>query len=400
MRPEAPSGRRGGRKAPLHAVTPPARAAAAIGILDAWLAGTPLAQALLGWARGARYAGAGDRAAVRDLVHDAVRCRLSFGALGGGDTGRALVLGGLRAAGQEPDALFTGSRHAPAPVTPAEAGRPPTVAEARDLPPWLWPHLTRGRSPDEAEAIARALRHRAPVFLRVNLGRTTRAAAIADLARDGIAAAPLDGIATALRVTGGASKTDRSAAFAAGLVELQDAASQAVVLALPLARGMRVLDYCAGGGGKTLALAALTGVPVTAHDANPARMRDLPARAARAGARVALADRPRGGFGLVLADAPCSGSGSWRRDPAGKWRLTPARLEELQALQARVLLDAAAQVAPGGWLAYATCSVLVAENDDAAERFLDTPGWQPGDRRAWSPVDGHDGFFLSLFRRM
>jgi 16S rRNA (cytosine967-C5)-methyltransferase len=382
-------------------MTPPARAAAAIGILDAWLAGAPLAQALLHWSRGARYAGSGDRAAVRDLVHDAVRCRLSCGARGGGTVGRALILGGLRAAGLDPAPIFTGDRHAPAPLTDADSGRDPTPEEQRDLPSWLWPHLTGGRTTEEAGGIALALRQRAPVFLRVNTQRASLAGASARLSDEGIATAPVPGIATALQVAEGAARIDRSAAYAEGLVELQDAASQAVVLALPLTKGMKVLDFCAGGGGKTLAIAARTGAAVTAHDANPARMRDLPARAARAGARVHLAERPQGTFDLVLADAPCSGSGSWRRDPAGKWRLTPQSLTATLALQAQVLDQAAACVAPGGWLAYATCSVLQAENAAQAEAFLArAPGWQQGAMHAWSPVDGHDGFFLSLFRRI
>jgi 16S rRNA (cytosine967-C5)-methyltransferase len=379
-------------------MTPPARAAAAIGVLDAWLGGQPLAKALVNWARGARYAGSGDRAAVRDLVHDAVRCRLSFGALGGGTDGHALILGGLRAAGTDPALIFTGDRHAPAPLAATDTGRPPTEDEARDLPTWLWPQLCAGRSIDAATAIAAALRQRAPVFLRVNIARTTQSQAIAALQGDGLTAVPVPDIATALRVTEGAPRVDRSAAYAQGLVELQDAASQAVVLALPLAPGQRILDYCAGGGGKTLAIAARTGGPVDAHDASPARMRDLPARAARAGAEVRLTDRPRGGYDLVLADAPCSGSGSWRRDPAGKWRLTPAGLDDVVGLQGRVLDDAAAQVAPGGVLAYATCSVLAVENAAHVDR-MSAAGWTAFDQRQFSPVDGHDGFFLALFRR-
>ncbi len=390
--------RRGGQTAPLPAVTPPARAQAAIAVLDDWLAGRPLAQALVNWARGARYAGSGDRAAVRDLVHDAVRCRRSFGALGGGTDGRALILGGLRAGGTDPAAVFTGDRHAPAPPAPAEAGQPPSMAEARDLPDWLWPLLCAGRPAAEAEAIAAALRQRAPVFLRVNTRRATPAAAAARLAADGIATVPVDGISTALAVTAGANRIDRSAAFAEGWIELQDAASQAVVLALPLGPGQRVLDFCAGGGGKALAMAALTGGVIDVHDANPARMADLPGRAARAGARLRRVADPRGGYDVVLADAPCSGSGSWRRDPAAKWRLTPAALDDLVALQGRVLAAAAAQVAPGGTLAYATCSVLQAENADRARTFAPA-GWRVTQMRQFSPVDGPDGFFLALFRR-
>jgi 16S rRNA (cytosine967-C5)-methyltransferase len=249
-------------------------------------------------------------------------------------------------------------------------------------------------------AIAEALRHRAPVFLRVNTARCALSDAQAALAAEGIETVPHPLSPTALQVTGGARKVAGSAAYADGMVELQDAASQAVVDALPLADGQRVLDYCAGGGGKTLAMAARARLKLFAHDADPRRMRDLPARAKRAGARVTLTEAPQGPFDLVLADAPCSGSGSWRRAPEGKWLLTPERLEAVIAVQAQILDRITALVGPGGVLAYATCSLLRAENEAQIAAFqARSPGWSLTSLRRLTPLDGGDGFFVAVLRR-
>lgn len=380
-------------------MTPGARAAAAIGVLDRVLAGEPAEKVLTNWGRASRFAGSGDRAAVRDLVFDALRRRSSAAALGGGLTGRGLVLGLVRRAGQE--GLFSGEGHAPRPPTPEESGREPTDAEALDVPDWLLPAFAESLGADCAPVLE-ALRQRAPVFLGVNLGKTDRAAAMAALADEGIAAVPHALADTALEVTGGARKLAGSAAYRTGLVELQDVSSQAVVAALPLADGMRVLDHCAGGGGKALAMAARARLDLRAHDILPRRMADLPERARRAGAEIALTDRPGAGapYDLVLVDAPCSGSGSWRRDPEGKWRLTPARLAELQDIQAGILAEVEPWVARGGWLAYATCSLLNAENLGQVRRFLGAqPGWALLDERRFSPISGGDGFYLAVMRR-
>lgn len=379
-------------------MTPGARAAAAIAVLDRVLTGEPAEKALTNWGRASRFAGSGDRAAVRDLVYDALRQRRSAAALGGGDTGRGLVLGLMRAAGQE--GLFNGEGHAPAPPGD-EVGREPEGAEALDLPDWLIPEMARSLG-DRLAPVAQAMRQRAPVFLRVNLGRGTVAAALAALAEEGIEARPHPLADTALEVVAGARKVQASRAFLEGLVELQDASSQAVVAALPLVDGMRVLDHCAGGGGKTLAMAARAKLRLWAHDATPRRMADLPDRARRAGVKVNLADRPEATapYDLVLVDAPCSGSGSWRRDPEGKWRLTPARLSELVAVQAAILDRVVPMVAAGGWLGYATCSLLAAENGDQTAAFLARhPGWQLEAERRFTPLEGGDGFYLALFRR-
>lgn len=380
-------------------VTPSARLSAAIVVLDRVLAGEPAERALTNWGRASRFAGSGDRTAVRDIVYDALRQRRSAAALGGGLTGRGLVLGLMRAAGQE--ALFSGEGHAPPPAGPADRGRSPERAEALDVPDWLLPELEQSLGP-ECGAVLEALRHRAPVFLRVNFGKSDRDAAMAALAAEGIGTRPHPLALAALEVTANARKVQVSRAYQEGVVELQDASSQAVVEALPLTDGMRVLDHCAGGGGKTLAMAARARLRLWAHDISPRRMADLPARAQRAGVEMTLTDRPEADapYDLVLVDAPCSGSGSWRRDPEGKWALTPERLVALVAEQARILKRTAAMVVPGGILAYATCSLIARENAGQIQRFLaETPGWMQERQLALTPLSGGDGFFLSILRR-
>ena len=381
-------------------MTPAARHAAAIEVLDRILAGAPAEQAMTNWGRASRYAGSGDRAALRDLVFQALRCRRSFAAFGGGETGRGLILGSLRAEGIDPADIFTGEGHAPAPVGD-EPGRPPEGAEALDCPDWLAPRLQASLGNDFAP-VMQALRHRAPVFLRVNLARLSRDEAMARLAGEGIGAQINQLANSALEVISGARKIQNSTAYQQGLVELQDAASQAVVQALPLRDGMRVLDHCAGGGGKTLAMAAQARLTLYAHDASPGRMRDLTARAERAGVKVALTDKPEktAPYDLILTDVPCSGSGAWRRDPQGKWALDAARLTELQGLQAGILDRVAPMVAPGGVLAYATCSLLDEENAGQIAGFLARhDGWQQTGGLRLTPLDGADGFFLALLTR-
>ncbi|KUF11549.1 RsmB/NOP family class I SAM-dependent RNA methyltransferase [Pseudoponticoccus marisrubri] len=383
-------------------MTPAARVQAAIEIVETIRAGQPAEKALTNWARGARYAGSKDRAAVRDHVFDVVRRWRSSAALGGGEGGRARLLGLLRGQGVDPDGLFTGASHAPAPLTREEraAGSAPTGAEGWDLPDWLADRF-RDSLGSAAEETALALRHRADVFLRVNLLRSDPASARARLKEEGITTEPHPLSPTALRVTKGARAVARSTAFAEGLVELQDVASQAVTDLLPLRPGLRVLDYCAGGGGKALAMAArMGGGPVAVHDADPARMSDLPARAARAGARLSPVARPEPPYDLVLCDVPCSGSGAWRRAPEGKWRLDPDGLAGLLRVQAEILDTCAALVGPGGRLAYATCSVLSQENAQQIDGFRSRrAGWHVEDQRQFLPSDGGDGFFITVLKR-
>jgi 16S rRNA (cytosine967-C5)-methyltransferase len=381
-------------------MTPGARAQAAIDVLDRVMAGQAAEVALTNWGRASRFAGSGDRAAVRDIVYDVLRCRLSCAARGGGQTGRALVLGWARGQGLV-EALFTGDGHSPAVPRPDEAGAEPSGAAALDCSEWLVPRLQASLGDDFAAVMA-AMQARAPVFLRVNLARTTVNAALAALNADGIEARPHPLAQTALEVTVGARKISAAAAYRDGLVELQDAASQAVVEMMPLADGMRVLDLCAGGGGKTLAMAGRARLRLWAHDAEARRMADLPARAKRAGAAVTVTDNPEktAPYDLILTDVPCSGSGSWRRDPQGKWALTEARLAEVVALQAQIMDRAAGMVAPGGVLGYATCSMVADENDAQVAAFLQRhPGWTCAVERRFTPLDGGDGFYAAVLRR-
>ncbi|MGJ8605249.1 MAG: RsmB/NOP family class I SAM-dependent RNA methyltransferase [Marivita sp.] len=382
-------------------MTPAARWAAAAQILDQIEAGEAAEKALTTWARRSRFAGSKDRAAIRDHVYDILRAWRSTAALGGGTSGRLRVLGRLRQTDLDPDDLFTGEGYALTPLTDAEkaGGAEPTEGKACDLPDYIYNIFTSDLQ-GKAQQTAEALRHRASVFLRVNTLKTNRSDAQSALLVEGIDTAPHPLSDTALEILDGARRVAQSRAYQTGLVELQDVASQAVVDALPLSNGMRVLDYCAGGGGKTLAMAARLRGPVEAHDADPRRMSDLPARADRAGAKVTLTQTPKGTYDLVLCDVPCSGSGSWRRSPEGKWRLTPDMLEAVTRIQAEILDTATARVGAGGTLAYATCSVLTRENEDQIEAFLARhTGWTCAIQKRFDLTEGGDGFFVATLTR-
>ncbi|PWE34201.1 SAM-dependent methyltransferase [Maritimibacter sp. 55A14] len=391
-------------------MTPSARIAAAIEILDRIGSGAPAEKALTNWARASRFAGSGDRAAIRDHVFTALRCWRSHAALGGAETGRGRMLGQLREAGQDPEAFFTGATHSPAPLTEAEhahlgADVAMPQAVALDCPDWLMPALEASLGAD-FEPVMAALRHRAPVWLRVNALRADRDGALASLTADGIVARPHPNVKMALEVTENERKIRNSSAYRDGLVELQDLASQAVVDLLPVPSEGRILDYCAGGGGKALALAARApGAAIDAHDADPARMVDLPARAARAAASIrpiepGTANR-HGPYDVVLCDVPCSGSGAWRRSPEAKWRLNPEGLERLLDAQRGILAEAAALVAPGGRLAYVTCSLLDAENSKQIQTFTSQySAWEQLLAQRFLPTQEGDGFYCCVLTRV
>ncbi|MEL6584366.1 MAG: RsmB/NOP family class I SAM-dependent RNA methyltransferase [Pseudomonadota bacterium] len=379
-------------------MTPGARAAAAIEVLDAVLAGAATEAALLKWARGSRYAGSKDRAAVRDLVFDVIRRKRSAAVSGGANTGRGLVLGVLRQDGVDPQTLFTGVGYAPLPLGPGEAAgdlatQPDPIRF--DYPDWLEEDLATSLT-DAKQSVMETLRHRAPVFLRVNTRRGSVEGAQAALAGEGIETHPHPEVETALTVTTNPRRIAGSQAYTDGLIELQDAHSQATLTFAQPQKGQRVLDLCAGGGGKALALAA-THAQVDAFDSDLARMKDLPTRADRSGAHISiLQDRqhiPRHAYDLVFVDAPCSGSGAWRRSPEGKWALTPEKLDALVAIQAQLMEQATDYCAPGGTVVFVTCSVLQRETrcdlnatpDDCSQRI-------------WRPSDLGDGFSAKRLR--
>lgn len=383
-------------------MTPAARMAAAMEVLDAWRDGLPIEQALTRWARGARYAGSKDRAGVRDHVFDVLRRKGSCEAAGGAADGRGLVLGLARLSGMDVADLFSGAGHGPAPLTVEEAAHPiPEPDAARDIPDWVRPMLA-ARAPDDPARLFEGFTHRAPVWLRVNLRRGTREAACASLAKEGVVTRPHPDVKTALEATENARRIRQSEAYLTGLVELQDLSVQHAVLRLDWPRDGRILDYCAGGGGKSLAIADRTGAEITAHDAFPGRMADLAPRAARAGVQISQAktDMLRDDYCVVLTDVPCSGSGTWRRDPEAKWRLTSGDLDLLTTTQDQILDAAAALVGPGGRLIYMTCSLFEVENEARIAAFVARhPDWQVDAQHLDTPLSASDGFYTCEMSR-
>lgn len=389
-------------------MTPAARVQAAIEVLDLIIAaacgqGAPADRIISEWFRSRRFAGSGDRRAVRELAYAAIR---SCGELP--ETGRAAML--LLAQGDPALAgLFDGSRHAPAPIAPDEP-----VAIAGIAPHWLEAALAE--SGIDAAAAA-ALLGRAPLDIRVNQLKADRATLHLPLEAEKMPAPQ------GLRLPFG-TPVEQWDAFQSGAIEVQDGGSQLACLAVAAQPGETVVDLCAGAGGKTLALAAAMDNRGTliACDTDRNRLSRLPPRGERAGAAIIstrLLDPGReltaledlvGKVDAVLVDAPCSGTGTWRRNPEARWRLTPRELERVAGLQAR-LLDLATQLLrPGGRLIFVTCSLLDAEGAGQAEALLTRhPGWraEPLDLPAGSPrgagwrlspvQDGTDGFFIARF---
>ena len=376
-------------------MTPAARLAAAIEVFAAIdAARRPAADVLRDWGRDHRFAGSGDRAAIAGLVHDALRRRASAGFVLGGEDARAVLLGTLRLArGQDAETiagLCDGSRFAPAPLTDDERARleaaslegaPPHIAG--DYPEWLDAHLAAVFG-DESAAEGAALAERAPLDLRVNTLKALPEKAAAALAH--LEPKPGEWSPLALRVVlsadGKAPPLTSEPAYLKGQVEIQDEGSQlASILAAP-PRGGQVLDLCAGGGGKTLALAALmdNAGQLYAYDDDMRRLAPIHDRVKRAGAHNVQVRTPRGKadvledlegrMDLVLIDAPCTGTGTWRRNPDAKWRMRPGALAERMRDQTTVLDAAVRYVKPGGRLAYITCSLLDEENGTQIRRLL------------------------------
>ena len=294
-----------------------------------------------------------------------------------------------------------GEGHAPAPLTDAErarlaaadlSGAPAHVAG--DFPEWLAPQFEASFGADAAEE-GRALAERAPVDLRVNLLKTTRDKAFAALAHLSPEPTPLSpvGLRIAMRPDGRAPPLASDPAYVKGLVEVQDEGSQLAALLAEAKPGMQVLDLCAGAGGKTLALAAAMDNQgqIYAADADARRLAPIFARLARSGARNVQVRAPRGQADvladlegrcdLVLIDAPCTGSGAWRRNPDAKWRMRPGALEQRIKDQDETLENALRFVKRGGRIVYVTCSVLRAENEDRIGRISGAPRRYAADRR-------------------
>ncbi len=376
-------------------MTPAARLTAAIEVLaDIEARRRPAPDALKDWGLSHRFAGSGDRAAIAGLVYDALRRRASSAWMMDDATPRGVLLGMLRRErGLDVEAiarLCDGGRHAPPPLTDVERGRltgaglDGAPAHVRgDYPDWLDPYLARAFGEERAEEGA-ALAARAPLDLRVNRLKGDREEAVAALAD--LSPAPTrwspDGLRIALSAEARSPALHAEAAYRKGLVEIQDEGSQVAALLSGARPGEQVLDLCAGGGGKTLALAALMGNKgqIYATDDDKRRLAPIHDRLSRSGARNVQVRPPKsvgtelddiaGRLDLVLIDAPCTGIGAWRRNPDAKWRIRPGALEVRCREQIAVLDRAAGLVKPGGRIVYITCSVLVEENGDQLRDFV------------------------------
>lgn len=405
-----------------------AHAEAALGELLAFSA--PADQALSRYFRRHRELGQRDRAFIAEASFAVLRRRRSLEAATGTGAARALLaaallrvrgFSGRALSGIVDDALIERIRASSAESLPD--------AVRADLPDWLWERLVAEHGRDDAMRIAQGLLNPAPLDLRINLARTGRDEVLARLAQDGIEAAPTRYSPCGVRLAGKPA-INQHPLFRDGLIEVQDEGSQLLAWLLAPRRGEMIADYCAGAGGKTLALAMLMrgSGRVYAMDVSAKRLAALGPRAARAGVNnihsIALsgdndarAKRLAGKLERVLVDAPCSGFGTLRRNPDLKWRHGATAVTELSAKQRRILAAAARLVKLGGRLLYATCSVLRDENELVADEFQATHGefrlvscarllmeqriaLDTGERlRLWPHLHGTDGFFAAAWER-
>ena len=385
-------------------MTPGAHIAAAIEVLDQILAGKNAEVSLIKWGRSNRFAGSGDRNAIRDIVYDALRQKNSLTKRSKNISGRSWIIALLKKREVNLDEYFGATRYSPPRVKKWELELLPIENESDlyDIPDWLWPKWKASLG-IKANQVADTLKERANIFLRVNIIKGTREDAIQALEKDGIISKFHPTVSTALIVNKGTRKIKNSEAYNIGLVELQDASSQASVLKLNIDQNGPILDFCAGGGGKSLALSAYLNKPIFAYDANFERMKDLPNRARRSRANIRVIksnDLKKSHYGLVFCDAPCSGSGSWRRDPEGKWSLTLQDYERLLSLQENILATASQLVKPNGNLVYATCSILKDENKAQIQKFLENENdWVFQKEKFSIPSELGDGFYFSILKR-
>lgn len=387
-------------------MTPGARIQAAIELLDEISSGgsRPADGVVAFYFRGRRYIGAKDRRAIADLVYGVLRRRarldwwITRTDLASRD-GRSRVIADLvlneRCDQTAIAALFDNKDHSPRVLTGEEkqliealAGQKPFHHDMPDwvrgeYPEWLEPQL-RDLFGEDLAAEMGVMRDEAPLDLRVNSLKADRAAAVAALAEDNLTATPTALSPLGLRLPGRVALATQRA-FREGMIEVQDEGSQIVALLTGAQPGQAVVDFCAGAGGKTLALAACMKNKgrLIACDTVETRLARATERLRRAGIdnvtrRVLESEhdkwvkRNSGSFDRVLVDAPCTGTGTWRRNPDAKWRLKPRDLEELTVLQGRILASAARLVKPGGRLVYATCSLLPAEDEQPVRTFLDS----------------------------
>lgn len=375
----------------------------------------PVAEALKDWGLSHRFAGSGDRAVIGNLAYDALRWRASTRWLMDSDKASSLIIGTVvyrwNQTWAELDKALTGDKFAPElpPLEKREAADARNLDEApewikADLPKWLVPHF-QANFDDDWIAEAQGLSGRPPLDLRVNTLKSDQNRELKELENLGAEATQIASYGLRIPASEGARRHPNvqvEESYQLGRIEIQDEASQ-IASELIFARpGETVLDFCAGAGGKTLALAAAmknTG-KLYAYDVDRNRQSGIFERLERAGADQTIVLKPDDGrlAGLlgkcdrVVVDAPCTGSGTWRRKPDAKWRLTDKQLQARQNEQQVVLEEAAPFVAQNGFLVYMTCSVLAAENEDSVASFLnENPAFElVSAGEVWQEVFGFD----------
>jgi 16S rRNA (cytosine967-C5)-methyltransferase len=406
-------------------MTPAARLQMAIEILDGLdKTAQPTDRFLKAWFRIRRFAGSKDRRDIAGRVFAVQRARATLAHRMGRDTPRALVIAALAAAEEDIDALFTGGGYGPEVLTDAERAAlaatpsPAPLWVRGEFPQFLEDELMRAFGDALMDEMA-ALQLRAPADLRVNTLKAARTDVIAALNADGIACEPAPYAPHGIRITSDATNLSKSALFESGAFEFQDEAAQIAAALCDAKPGQRILDLAAGAGGKSLAFAAAmkNEGEILACDLRGEALFELEKRSSRAGITIIKTlpldhGQPQGPFDAVFVDAPCSGTGTWRRQPEIRWRLTPARIDYLISVQDKLLDQAAGLLAPGGRLFYATCSILPSENQDRIKAFhIRHPGFAPlnlaenwpgtvppglgMDFRASPHLTGTDGFYCA-----
>jgi len=421
-------------------LTPAARLAAAASILDSIAQGRQPAEVVMkAWGTANRYAGSKDRRAIADRVYKVIRARARLSwIMGGREDGRALVIGSLHALDnlslEEIEALHSGDGYGPRPLSKQERAR--ITAADGELPGWVAAGLPKFVVEDFQKVFGddwqnqahELMAPRAPIDLRINSLKTTREDVEGELRAAELSPEYTPWSELGLRLAAEPPPNIQALeGFKTGAFEIQDEGSQIICALVDAKPGTTVVDYCAGGGGKTLGLAqSMQGQGrLVASDVVNKRLENIRPRLERAGVEAELVLIGQNGGGLedlndaadlVLVDAPCSGAGTWRRHPEDAWRLTAEEVERLHGLQTRIMSQAAKLVKVGGRIAYVTCSMLSRENEDTAAAFEAAhPNFKPialsedmhavaslakGHTLRMSPAStGTDGFFFALYER-
>ena len=388
----------------------PAQIEASITCLKSVLNGTHPNIAIRQWGNQHRFAGSKDRQAIRDICFDVMRKKRALGYGLSSPTARGLVKNWAYSLRYDIDAIFTGREHSPAPLTGVEREELAwqddiPLTEASNLPEWLREKLAHDY-PQNWANIAHTLSQKAGLDLRVNERRISRENAVNALQKEGFEVDMLKS-ASALRIIGKKRSIETSILFKEGMIELQDAHSQDISRILADYAKGDVLDYCAGGGGKALALKAFKeNITLSLWDSAPARLDAAFKRAERSKTElIRLKKDPfsKGGaqrkqYDFIYLDVPCSGSGAWRRDVMGRWDLTPQRLEELKHTQQKIVREACGSLRINGLLAFITCSLFYEENLQIINQFpLET--WEIIMKHQFLPSDSGDGFFIVIVKK-